>query len=280
MSFFESFDLFLWTYVAGLLVAAALSISGLWLIARDQIFAGAGFSQASVLGAATGIFFAEYLQLSENVEATLIYTMTVLFSVGAAFVIEILSVKRVRSITAESVIGFIFIFASAFSVLVVVRTTHGVKEITSMLSSSVLGLGMADSVVFLVILAVSILLAIFRYRSLISVCIDPAFAASCGVPVRTIQLIGSLYIGLIAGLSIRYSGMLYTFAFLVMPGLFLKPLLTSPVRLLLFAPVYGIVSAFIGFWTAHVLDLPLAQTAVAIVTTPVLLVLLYSYIRR
>ena len=53
--FLASWDLFGTTYIAGWLIAVLLSMLGVLVVARDQIFIDAAVSQASVLGVAVAI---------------------------------------------------------------------------------------------------------------------------------------------------------------------------------------------------------------------------------
>ena len=55
-AFVDSWGLFADTYLAGWAVAVLLSLVGVWVVARDQIFLGAAVSQASTLGTAVAIW--------------------------------------------------------------------------------------------------------------------------------------------------------------------------------------------------------------------------------
>ena len=55
-SFVASWPLFHDVYISGVLIALLLSLVGVVVVARDQIFLGAAVSQASLLGISTGIW--------------------------------------------------------------------------------------------------------------------------------------------------------------------------------------------------------------------------------
>ena len=55
-SFLQSWPLFHDVYIAGVLIALLLSLVGVAVVARDQIFVGAAVSEASLLGIAAGIW--------------------------------------------------------------------------------------------------------------------------------------------------------------------------------------------------------------------------------
>ena len=54
--FFDSWALFHDAYLAGWLIGVLLSLVGVFVVARDQIFIGAAVSQASLFGIAVGIW--------------------------------------------------------------------------------------------------------------------------------------------------------------------------------------------------------------------------------
>ncbi len=54
-SFLASWDLFRDTYLVGWLLAVLLSLLGVFVVARDQVFLGAAVTQASTLGVALAL---------------------------------------------------------------------------------------------------------------------------------------------------------------------------------------------------------------------------------
>ena len=64
-SFLASWDLFHLTYLAGWLIALLLSLVGVFVVARDQIFIGIAISQASTLGIAIGMGVGSWMDLHD-----------------------------------------------------------------------------------------------------------------------------------------------------------------------------------------------------------------------
>ena len=56
LEFLESWSLFSHTYLSALLIGASLSIMGVVVVARGNIFVAAALAQASVLGVAMNLF--------------------------------------------------------------------------------------------------------------------------------------------------------------------------------------------------------------------------------
>ena len=57
LEFLESWTLFSQTYISALLIGASLSLMGVVVVARGNIFVAAALAQASVLGVALSLFF-------------------------------------------------------------------------------------------------------------------------------------------------------------------------------------------------------------------------------
>ena len=65
-SFLDSWPLFQHAYVSGWLIGILLSLIGVLVVARDQIFIGAAVSQASLLGIAVGIWLGSLITLDHQ----------------------------------------------------------------------------------------------------------------------------------------------------------------------------------------------------------------------
>jgi ABC-type Mn2+/Zn2+ transport system permease subunit len=77
-------------------------------------------------------------------------------------------------------------------------------------------------------------------------------------------LVTSAWLGLAVGLSIRASGMLYTFGCLVLPALVAKNLCREVRDMFFVAPVVAILAGITGFVLANYYDYPPGQMTVAL----------------
>ena len=85
-SFVSSWPLFQNAYLSGWLIGILLSLIGVLVVARDQIFIGAAVSQASLLGIAIGIWSGSLLGPDSWWNSDLVHSlMGGLFAVLAAF---------------------------------------------------------------------------------------------------------------------------------------------------------------------------------------------------
>jgi ABC-type Mn2+/Zn2+ transport system permease subunit len=272
-SFVASWELFHNSYLVGWLVAVLLSLVGVIVVARDQVFIGAAVSQASTLGIALALCVSSVFPLHyedsilPHMDSWLCcdsfqVVMAVAFSVLAALLTA--RADRAKRESHEAITGWVFLISAGLSVLVVAHSPHGLEEIRRIHSSSIIGATPADVEVFAALLAATIAVLLVFGRRLLLFVTDPAMAAAVGINVGRWALLESLWLGLIVGLSIRVSGMLFTFGGLVLPALAAKNVCREVRPMFFVAPLIAMATNTLGFVLANRYDFPPAQMNVAI----------------
>ncbi len=264
-NFLSSWDLFHQSYLAGWLISLLLSMVGVLVVARDQIFIGAAISQASTLGIAltmwaTGVFALDrFPWFRSDVSLSV---MAVAFSIIAASMTG--RGEETDGESHEAITGWVFLVSASLSVLIVSRSPHGLEEIHRLLSSSIIGATTVDVWVFSSLTMITASLLIFLYRKILLFALDPSMAVAIGMKITVWNLITSAWLGLTIGLSIRASGMLYTFGCLVLPALVAKNLCREVRHMFLVAPIVAVGTGIIGFILANYYDYPPGQMIVAL----------------
>jgi len=164
----------------------------------------------------------------------------------------------------EAITGWVFLISASLSVLVVSHSPHGLDEIYRIHSSSIIGATPTDVVVFAAFLAVTAVALVVVHRRLLLLVMDPSMAAAIGMRSERWGLAISLCLGLAVGLSIRASGMLFTFGSLVLPALVAKNLCREVRTMFLVAPALALAVNTVGFVLANHYDFPPAQMNVAL----------------
>lgn len=264
-TFFSSWPLFYQSYLAGWLISFLLSVVGVLVVARDQIFIGAAISQASTLGIALTMWAAGVPSLepfSWLRSDAFLSTMAVAFSVLAASVTA--QGGQTERESHEAITGWVFLISASLSILIVSHSPHGLEEIHRLLSSSIIGATTGDVWVFgsLAILTVSFL--VLLYRKILLFALDPSMAVAVGFKTTIWNVVTSCWLGLIIGLSIRASGMLYTFGCLVLPALVAKNLCREVWSMFIVAPLFAVGTGVLGFMLANHYDYPPGQMTVAL----------------
>ncbi|MCM2356715.1 MAG: metal ABC transporter permease [Geobacteraceae bacterium] len=263
--FFASWELFHHAYLVGWLLAFVLSVTGVIVVARNQIFIGAAVSQASTLGIALALWLGGMFAghgLHWLASAPFLSGMAVIFSVMGALITA--GGDKAGRESREAVTGWVFLFSASASILVVARSPHGVEEIHKIVASSIIGATFADFVLFLAAAVAAAGLAAVTHRRLLLLIMDPAMAAAVGMRTRLWGGAVSVWLGLVVGLSIRSSGMLYTFGCLVLPALVAKNLCREVRPMFLVSPLVGVGAGVAGFVLANHYDYPPGQLTVVL----------------
>ena len=262
-SFVASWGLFHQSYLAGWLIILLLSLIGVLVVARDQIFIGAAISQASTLGVAltmgASLLFPED-QFPWIHSTIFLSAMAVLFSVIAASITGHGGASGRES--HEAITGWVFLISSSLSILLVSHSPHGLEEVHRLLSSSIIGATTFDVWVFGILTALTAGLLIAFYRKILLFSLDTSMALAIGMRIKTWNVMTSAWLGLAVGLSIRSSGMLYTFGCLVLPALVAKNLCREVRYMFLMAPLVALVMGVTGSVLANSYDYPPGQMTV------------------
>ncbi len=279
--FLSSWPLFQNTYLVGWSIALLLSLVGVLAVARDQIFIGAAISQASTLGIALAMWIGAWAA-----PATLpwfrsdgfLSTMAVAFSVIAALITTRGGEESRES--HEVITGWVFLTSASLSILIVSRSPHGLEEIHRLLSSSIIGATRADVWTFGLLAGLVALFLTATHRRTLLFLMDPAMAAAVGMNIARWAAVISTLLGLAVGLSIRSSGMLYTFGCLVLPALVAKNICHEVRPMFLVAPLVAVMTGAIGFVLANHYDYPPAQMTVALLSLLLVMAWLFRWLRR
>jgi ABC-type Mn2+/Zn2+ transport system permease subunit len=267
--FISSWALFGNTYIVGWLVCAMLSLIGVVVVSRNQVFTGAALSQASTLGIAVAMWAGTVMGGSARhwAESDAFLTGTAVVVSVVAAVLSGRSAGRRES--REAVMAWLFLLGASGSIVVVSHSPHGLEEVQRLLSSSIIGASGSDVAMFAILTVVTAVGAALWWRPLLFWVMDPATAAASGVRVRLIEVATSVWLGLGVGLAIRTSGMLYTFGCLVLPALAAKSLCREVRAMFFVAPALGLAAALVGFVLANSWDYPPAQLTVGIMCVAV-----------
>lgn len=263
--FFASWELFHYAYLVGWSIALVLSVTGVLVVARNQIFIGAAVSQASTLGIALALWLGGMFAGHASHWLTsdpFLSSMAVFFSVVGALITA--GGDKAGRESREAVTGWVFLFSASAAILLVARSPHGVEEIHKILSSSIIGATFANFVLFLTAAAAAVLLAAVAHRKILLLIMDPAMAAAVGMRTKLWGAAASVWLGLMVGLSIRSAGMLYTFGCLVLPALIAKNLCREVRPMFLVSPVIGVGAGVAGFVLANHYDYPPGQLTVTL----------------
>ena len=165
---------------------------------------------------------------------------------------------------AEGRLAAAYAFAGALTILFMVFNPGGQVDVLNLLKGEVIALSRGELKLLAVVFGL-VFLAMLVFRReflLISFDRDLAFLLKGRQIIWDILLY--LLAGLVIALGVIMAGPLLIFGFLVLPALAAKPLVNRMSSFLLLASVFGLLMAFLGFYSSVRLDLPLGPTDVAV----------------
>jgi len=278
-AFLSDWRLFFDAYTLAVVQAAVLGLVGVMVIGRGQVFFGAATAQAATLGVALTMWLA--VQIGDEPDSAWRQILTsqwftmacaVVISIVAAVVIAWGSDANSRGgFTAEEVTAWVFAVTGALTILLLSKSPQGMDAIHRLQASRFMAASRIDLLLMSVIGVVVMLGAWWNQRPIVLWISDPIMAAATGMNLGRWTSGIAVVIGLITGLSIVASGMLYTFGCLVLPAMIAKAGSRNIGTMLFVAPAAGAGLAIVGLAIAHAGNLPPGQVIVATLSCGLLL---------
>ncbi len=279
--FADSWLLFHNAYLSGWFIGVLLSLIGVLIVARDQIFIGAAISQASLLGIAVGIVLGGSITLELESWWNSEFFHSIMggtFAVLAAFLTAQARLQTDQE-THEAITGWVFIGSGSGAILLLAHSPHGLDEVTKLLSSTIIGARGFDVWVFSVMTLLTIIFLTRSYRSVLLLVLDLEMARAVGMRTGLWNSLLSVWLGLAIGFAIHVAGVIFAFAHLVLPALIAKHIGRTARSMFVIVPCVSILCNMYAFLLANHYDYPLGQMAAAILSLVLLLTWSLRFLR-
>ena len=243
------FNALLVSIVMGLLLAYL----GVHVVGRGIVFVDLALGQISMLGVA----FAGYIEQEPT-------TVSIIFTMVGAFLLSFIKVTGKR-LKQEALIGIIYAFASALTVLLISKTAHGEADISEVLFGSLFTVTHAQIVTMAIVFGIiGLVHLVFRKRF---------FALTEKFENHDVEDVGLfdpwnflfyLSIGLAIVLAVRAGGVIPVFSFIVVPPVAAILLTRGRAAVVLLAMGLSVVGSFFGIYFSVTFDFPAGSSIVAI----------------
>jgi zinc transport system permease protein len=272
-TFWGAFELFRDPMLCALIAGCVLGFLSVYVVLRRMVFVSAAVTHAAGLGVALA-FYAE-IHLGLHVEPVVGATLLSL----VATLLLMTEPAKLR-LTRESLLGLAFAFAGGAAVLVgdrIAQEAHDIQGIlfgTAVLVTpqqlyTVVGVGAAVLVVHL-----------WWFRGLTFASFDRIGATVQGLPVRVLDGVLMISIGVMVGVSARALGALPVFAFSTLSAI---AALVLDLRLgwtFLLATLAGAISGVGGYLFAYFYDFPVGGSQTVLASVLVGVAVLARLVRR
>lgn len=241
--------------VASLLLTAIYGYFGIHIVRRGVIFVDLALAQVAAMGG-TVAFLMGY-----PLEGQGAYFFSLAFALFGAVVFTFAR-SREKVVPQEAIIGIVYAFAAAATILLVDKAPHGAEHIKYLLVGNILWVSWgAIGRLFAVIVVVALFHFFFR-RNFLLVSTDPEQARRQGVPVALWDLLFYLSLAGIVTTSVQTAGVLLIFSYLIVPAV-CGLLLSGRFKMSLFLGwLVGIGVSLAGASLSYGWDLPTGATII------------------
>ena len=238
--------------LAGLGVALAAGVLGVFIVWRRMAYFGDATAHAAILGVALA------LGLSLPVTGGVLAVALV-----AAILVHLLAGRQTAG---DTILGVVAHGALAFGLVAMALVPGGRRDLDSFLFGDVLTVGAGDvGLIWAGALAI-IAILLWRWTRLLTATVSPELAHASGVdPAREGLVLMLLVAGLVA-LAIKVTGALLVTALLIVPAAAARPFTRSPEGMAVGAALLGALSVLAGLALAWMLDVPAGPAVVAVAT--------------
>ena len=225
-------DFVLYGLAAIALLGLLAGAIGPFIVMRQMSFSVHGTSELALTGAAAALLFGANLGLG-----------AVLGSVIAALMFGLMGS---RASQRDSSIGVIMAFGLGLAVLFIHLYPGRSGSSFSLLTGQIVGVSEHGLVQMAVIAAIICGALVALYRPLVFSSADPEVAAARGVPVRALNLVFAVLVGLAAAQAVQIVGALLVLSLLITPAAAASALTASPGRAIALTILFAEVAAVGG----------------------------------
>lgn len=275
MSFFESSFLWFEAVVASMAIASVCAVVGVYTILRRVVFLPAALSQISGLGVVFAFMLVIWIPGIGDTWMGRPDFVTTVITLGAALLLGWL--PEPRHLSRESIIGVAYIAASAFVIMVGDRIPQEAHDIKDILFGNAVVVAPEQMYGALVVAAVVLLVHAVMFRPFLLASFDSDTAMAHGVPVRFVDGILFLTMGLTISVGTKTIGAMPVFAFSVIPAAAALKMFQNTHRIFFGAGLIGAGSAFLGYFLSFVWSFPTGACMVAVSSLFFVLAVIMEY---
>ncbi len=267
---FEMFQLpfMVQAFTAAVITGILLSYFGVHVVGRGIVFVDLALGQISSLGVAFAAFIGSGLT-----------SIPLIFTLAAALLMSFINIRDKR-LKQEAIIGILYAFTSALTVLLISKTAHGDSDIQEVLFGNILSVSW-QQIMKLGIVAGAILLvqlAFFRKFSSLTESFENGENHLIGI-FNIWNFLFYISIGLAIVYSVKINGVIPVFSYLIIPAVSAIMLAKNRIAVLIIAILISILGGFFGLNFSFHYDFPAGSSIVVVLGGIFLLASVYKIIK-
>ena len=240
-------------FVAAVITGVLLSYLGVHVVGRGIVFVDLALGQISSLGVAFAAFI-----------GTGMTSIPLIFTLAGALLMSFINIRDKR-LKQEAIIGILYAFASALTVLLISKTPHGDSDIQEVLFGNILSVSWEHiSTIGIVFGAIALVQLIFFRRF---------FALTKSFEVGENHLVGIfnfwnflfyISIGLAIVFAVKINGVIPVFSYLIIPAVSAIMIAKNNTAVFIISFVISILASFFGLNFSFHYDFPAGSSIVTV----------------
>ena len=267
---FEMFQLpfMVQAFAAAVITGILLSYLGVHVVGRGIVFVDLALGQISSLGVAFAAFVGSGLT-----------SIPLIFTLSGALLMSFINIRDKR-LKQEAVIGILYAFTSALTVLLISKTAHGDSDIQEVLFGNILSVSWqqisAMGIVFGAILVVQLIF--FKKFFQLTESFENGVNHLIGI-FNVWNFLFYISIGLAIVFAVRINGVIPVFSYLIIPAVSAIMLTKNKKAVLIIAMIISIIGGFFGLNFSFHYDFPAGSSIVVVLGGIFILASAYRIIR-
>ncbi|MBO19837.1 MAG: manganese ABC transporter permease [Chloroflexi bacterium] len=250
-------------FLAASLAALVCSVVGVFVVLRGMAFMGDAVAHSSLAGMSVAYFFGGS-----------VFWGAFAWAVPASLAITFIS--RRTNLRLDTAIGIIFASGFAVGIILMSRVTNYTADLFGLLFGNVLGVSWGEVTLIGAIAGAIALVITALYKELLFTAYDATMSAASGIPVRFLQYLLPLLVGVTTVVSLKAVGIVLVLAMLVTPAATAALLARRLPGIMAYSVVTGLIATVAGLYLSFHVDLPAGPSIVVVATGLFLAALLFS----
>ena len=240
-------------YLSAAVAALVCAVIGTFVVLRGLAFMGDAVAHSSL----TGIASAYLLGIS-------IFWGALAWAIPASLAITYVS--RKANIRLDASVGIIYAGGLALGIIIVSQRSNYTADLFSFLFGNVLGASWTDVIVISSVTAGILVTLMAVYEEMLFVCYDSTMAAASGIPVRTLEYLLPVMVGITTVTALKIVGLVLVLALLITPAATAGLLARRLPAIMATSIAVGLLSVVLGLYLSYHLDLPSGPNIVLVST--------------
>jgi len=240
-------------FTAAVITGILLSYLGVHVVGRGIVFVDLALGQISSLGVAFAAFI-----------GTGLTSIPLIFTLSGALLMSFINIKDKR-LKQEAIIGILYAFTSALTVLFISKTAHGDSDIQEVLFGNILSVNWEQIKTVGIVFGIILLVQMVFFKKFFS--LTESFENGVNHLVGIFNIWNFLFyisIGLAIVFAVKINGVIPVFSYLIIPAVSAIMLTKNKAAVLIIAIIISVLGGFFGLNFSFHYDFPAGSSIVVV----------------